>query len=165
MQHNTDTLYSTFIGGSSTALAYFLGGVDQLITALGIFMIIDYATGCMVGFSTGKVGSKIAFKGIMKKAAMILAVVLAVQLDYISGSGGSFMRNTMVMFLIGMEGISIVENLGHLGVKIPKQISQVFAQLKEENEKAVAPIVEVTTKTVIEPKEAVSENEQEREAK
>lgn len=59
-----------------------------------------------------------------------------------------------------MEGISIVENLGRLGVKMSKQISSVFAQLREENETKVAPIVEVTTKTVIEPKEITEINEE-----
>ncbi|WP_281182017.1 phage holin family protein [Domibacillus iocasae] len=70
------------------------------------------------------------------------------------------MRNTMIMFLIGMEGISFIENLGHLGVKVPKQISSVFAQLKEDNETKVGPVVEVTTETVIEPKEIEKEREE-----
>ncbi|OLN21913.1 holin [Domibacillus antri] len=159
MQHNTDTLYSTVIGGSSAALAYFVGGVDHLITALGIFMAIDYLMGLMIAVGNKTLSSEIGFKGLMKKAGMILAVIVAVQLDLISGTGGQFMRNTMIMFLIGMEGISIIENLGHLGVKVPKQISSVFAQLKEDNEKAAAPIVKVTTETTIQPEE------QEREAK
>ncbi|WP_338749118.1 phage holin family protein [Bacillus sp. FJAT-52991] len=41
----------------------------------------------------------------------------------------------LILKLIGMEGISFIENLGHLGVKVPKQISSVFAQLKEEHDK------------------------------
>ncbi|WP_309087245.1 phage holin family protein [Domibacillus sp.] len=153
MQHNTDTLYSTIVGGGLSALAYLIGGIDQLAQALVIFMATDYITGGMVGIMTGTFGSKVAFKGIMKKAASMFAVILAVQLDLVAGTGGNFMRNTMIMFLIGMEGISIIENLGNLGVKVPKQISNVFAQLKEEPDVKTIQKVEVTTKTEITQKE------------
>lgn len=153
MQHNTDTLYNTLVGGSISALAYLVGGIDHLITALGIFMATDYITGWMVAINTKNFNSAVGFKGIMKKTAMIFAVIIAVQLDTISGTGGQFMRNTMIMFLIGMEGISFIENLGHLGVKVPKQISSVFAQLKEENETKAAPMVEVVIKTEITQKD------------
>nr|WP_231563735.1 phage holin family protein [Anoxybacillus sp. KU2-6(11)] len=41
----------------------------------------------------------------------------------------------MIMFLIGNEGISFIENLGRLGVSIPGQVSKVFVQLKSESQK------------------------------
>ncbi|GIN91858.1 hypothetical protein J6TS1_44050 [Siminovitchia terrae] len=66
--------------------------------------------------------SKKALKGLLKKAAMLLVVVVANQLDVVARSGGHFMRNAMIFFLIGMEGISFIENLGHMGVRVPKQI-------------------------------------------
>lgn len=127
-------------------------------------MATDYITSGMVGIMIGTFGSKVAFKGIMKKAASIFTVIVAVQLDLVTGTGGNFMRNTMIMFLIGMEGISIIKNLGNLGVKVPKQISNVFAQLKEEPDVRTVQKVELTTKTVIEPKE-ITETNQESEAK
>ncbi|OAH53913.1 holin [Domibacillus aminovorans] len=153
MQHNTDTLYTSVLGGSISAVAYFVGGVDHLVKALVIMMIIDYMTGLMIAWSNKTVSSEIGFRGLMKKTSMIFAVVVAVQLDNISGTGGQFMRNTMIMFLIGMEGISFIENLGHLGVKVPKQISSVFAQLKEETETKAVPVLEGTTKAEIKQKE------------
>ena len=97
-------------------------------------MAADYISGLMVAVGTKEVSSKTAFRGLMKKVAMILAVIVANQLDAVTGSG-DFMRNTMIMFLIGNEGISFIENLGRLGVSIPGQVSKVFAQLKNENQK------------------------------
>lgn len=134
MKQNTNTLYTTFTGGSTSAIAYLIGGVDHLAIALGIMMVADYISGLMVAVSTKEVSSKTAFRGLMKKMAMILAVIVANQLDAVTGSG-DFMRNTMIMFLIGNEGISFIENLGRLGVSIPVQVSKVFAQLKNENQK------------------------------
>ncbi|MCL6617961.1 MAG: phage holin family protein [Anoxybacillus ayderensis] len=134
MKHNTNTLYTTITGGSASAIAYLIGGVDHLAIALGIMMAVDYISGLMVAVGTKEVSSKTAFRGLMKKMAMILAVIVANQLDAVTGSG-DFMRNTMIMFLIGNEGISFIENLGRLGVSIPGQVSKVFAQLKSESQK------------------------------
>ncbi|MFB7159260.1 phage holin family protein [Lysinibacillus sp. NPDC056232] len=46
---------------------------------------------------------------------------------------GNFMRNAMILFLIGMEGISMIENLGKLGIKVPKFLMNVFTQLQIDN--------------------------------
>ncbi|MEK4030780.1 phage holin family protein [Pseudobacillus sp. FSL P4-0506] len=150
MQHNTDTLWNTFTGGAFMSAAYLLGGIDHFVIALIILMAADYISGLIVAFFFKKnVESKKAFKGLMKKAAMLLAVIVANQLDIVAGSGGHFMRNAMILFLIGMEGISFIENLGHMGVQVPAQLSNAFAQLKEHNEDAASAVVEVTTKTEI----------------
>lgn len=136
MKHNTDTLWNTVTGGAFMSAAYLFGGVDHFVIALIIIMAADYLIGlCVAFFFKKNVESKKAFKGLMKKTAMLIAVIVANQLDLVSGSGGHFMRNAMILFLIGMEGISFIENLGHMGVKVPAQISQAFAQLKDNNDK------------------------------
>lgn len=129
----TDTFYTSIVGGSMAWVAYFVGGIDHLIKAFVIFMAIDFILGLMVGYLNKSVDSKKAFKGLAKKSAMILMVVAAVQLDLATESG-NFMRNAMILFLIGMEGISMVENLGKLGIKVPKFLSNAFSQLQMEND-------------------------------
>ncbi|MER2190614.1 MAG: phage holin family protein [Solibacillus sp.] len=129
----TDTLYTSIVGGSMAWLAYFLGGIDHLIRALAIFMMIDYMLGFMVSLVVKKTDSKKMFKGLVKKSAMVLMVIAAVQLDLATESG-NLMRNAMILFLIGMEGISMVENLGKLGIKVPKFLSNALAQLQMEND-------------------------------
>lgn len=129
---STDTLWTTLLGGSVSAIAYLIGGIDHLVIALAIMMAVDYVTGVMGAFTRRVVSSKSAFRGLMKKASMCLAVVVANQLDIVV-SGGDFMRNAMIMFLIGSEGISFIENLGRLGVNVPKHISKAFAQMNGED--------------------------------
>ncbi|WP_107951691.1 phage holin family protein [Lysinibacillus parviboronicapiens] len=129
----TDTLYTSLVGGSMAWIAYFVGGIDHLIKAFIIFMAIDYALGLMVGFIFKNIESKKAFKGLIKKTAMCLMVIAAVQLDLATESG-NFMRNAMILFLIGMEGISMIENLGKLGIKVPKFLMNAFTQLQIDND-------------------------------
>lgn len=129
----TDTLYTSFVGGSMAWIAYLVGGVDHLVKALIIFMVIDYSLGFMVSLVFKKTESKKMFKGLIKKTAMVLMVIAAVQLDLATESG-NFMRNAMILFLIGMEGISMIENLGKLGIKVPKFLMNAFTQLQNEND-------------------------------
>lgn len=129
----TDTLYTSFIGGSMAWIAYLLGGLDHLIKAFIIFMTIDFILGILVSLVKKKTNSKTAFVGLIKKTAMVLMVIAAVQLDLATESG-NFMRNAMILFLIGMEGISMIENLGKLGIKVPKFLANAFTQLQNEND-------------------------------
>lgn len=129
----TDTLYTSIVGGSMAWIGYLVGGIDDLIRALVIFMVIDFMLGLMVGFVKKKLNSKTAFVGLIKKSAMCLMVIAAVQLDTATESG-NFMRNAMILFLIGMEGISMIENLGKLGIRVPKFLANAFTQLQMDND-------------------------------
>lgn len=129
----TDTLYTSIIGGSMAWIGYLVGGIDHLIKALVIFMVIDYTLGFMVSLVFKKTESKKMFKGLIKKTAMCLMVIAAVQLDTATESG-NFMRNAMILFLIGMEGISMIENLGKLGIRVPKFLANAFTQLQMDND-------------------------------
>jgi toxin secretion/phage lysis holin len=130
MKHDTDTLWAGFIGASTSTIAYLLGGIDNLLIAFVILMACDYLTGIAAGFYDKKVSSKSAFRGLLKKGVMFILVIVANQVDIVTGSG-DFGRNAVIMFLIGMEGISIIENLGRMDIKVPAFLSNAFAQLKD----------------------------------
>lgn len=134
MNYNTDTAYTFLIGGGFSTLSFLLGGLDNLLLSLVILMTLDYVTGMMNGWQSKTLSSSVGFRGLMKKTAMLFAVVMAVQLDMMTGNSGHFMRNAMIMYLIGVEGLSLIENFGKLGLKLPTQISSAFSQLKNDND-------------------------------
>ena len=45
-------------------IGYFVGGVDGLMTALLIFMVLDYITGLMCAIADKKLSSAVGFRGI-----------------------------------------------------------------------------------------------------
>ncbi|MGG3662511.1 phage holin family protein [Bacillus gobiensis] len=134
MKHNTDTFWVTITGGGVSSIAYLLGGIDNLLIAFVILMTLDYLTGVAAAFYDKKVSSKSAIKGLMKKGAMFSLVIVATQLDIILGNEGKFVRYAILMFLIGTEGISLIENLGRLDIKVPQFLSNRFSQLKDDHE-------------------------------
>ena len=61
----------TAIGGW---IGYFVGGVDGLMTALLIFMVLDYITGLMCAIADKKLSSAVGFKGICRKVLIFVLV-------------------------------------------------------------------------------------------
>lgn len=127
----TDTFYTFITGGAIAGATFLVGGLDKLVIALAVIMLVDYITGVSASFVDKRTNSKRAFKGLVKKAAMLSLVIVANQLDVVSGNDGGFLRNAMIFFLIGTEGISITENMHRLGVPVPNFIKERFEQMSD----------------------------------
>lgn len=130
----TDTLYTFITGGGISSIAYLVGGVDHLIKALAIFMICDFIIGVIAGAQNEGVSSKRALRGLGKKGAMITLVIIANQLDIVSGSDNGFVRNSMIFFLIATEGISLIENMAKLGLDVPDFLKSRFEQMRNDKD-------------------------------
>ncbi len=115
-------------------LGYFLGGCDGLILALLAFVVIDYITGVMCAIADKKLSSAVGFKGICRKVLIFLLVGIANSLDVHIIGTGSVLRTAVIFFYISNEGVSLLENAGHLGLPIPVKIKAVLEQLHERAE-------------------------------
>lgn len=115
-------------------LGYFLGGIDGLLTALIVFMAIDYVTGLMCAVADKKLSSSIGFKGICKKVLIILLVGVAHIVDLHVVGTGNALRSAVVCFYLSNEGVSLLENAAHLGLPIPQRLKTVLEQLHNRDE-------------------------------
>lgn len=129
---NTIQIIFTGIGGW---LGYFLGGCDGLLYALVMFVVVDYITGVMCAINDKKLSSAVGFKGICRKVLIFLLVGIANVLDVQVIGTGSVLRTAVIFFYISNEGISLLENAGHLGLPIPEKIKVVLEQLHDRAEK------------------------------
>ncbi len=116
-------------------LGYFLGGCDGLLYALLAFVVVDYITGVMCAIADHTLSSEVGFKGICRKVLIFLLVGIANILDVQVIGAGSVLRTAVVFFYISNEGISLLENAGHLGLPIPQRMKEVLEQLHDRNEK------------------------------
>ena len=116
-------------------LGWFLGGCDGLLYALLAFVVIDYITGVMCAVVDKKLSSAVGFKGIFKKVLIFALVGIGHILDaYVIGNG-SILRTAIIFFYLSNEGVSLVENAGHLGLPIPKKLKAVLEQLHDRAER------------------------------
>lgn len=131
-------LFFGTIGGYFTNL---LGGWDLVLSTLLIFMAVDFISGLIVAgvykksekTKHGALKSQIGFKGLCKKGMTIAIVLVAHQLDVVIGS--NFVREGVIIAFIINETISILENAGSMGVKIPPVIKRAIDVLQEQEEK------------------------------
>lgn len=115
-----------------TICSFCFGDVDVFLTTLVTMLVIDYITGLAAAYMSNELNSRIGFKGIIKKVLRLIIVAAAVQVDRVTGAHG-YIRNTVILFFIANEGISILENSGKCGVPIPKKFLEVLEQLQEKN--------------------------------
>ena len=129
---NTIQLIFTAVGGW---LGYFLGGCDGLLYALIAFVVIDYITGVMCAIINRELSSAVGFKGIFHKVMIFLLVGIANIIDVQVIGTGAVLRTAVIFFYISNEGVSLLENAGHLGLPIPEKIKTVLEQLHDRAEK------------------------------
>lgn len=115
------------------------GGWSEAMTTLVIMMIIDYILGIAVaGFKrspkteNGGLESKAGFIGLCRKGVVLLIVLVAARLDITLGV--TYIRDAAVIGFIANELISIVENVGLLGVPLPAVITNVIEILNKKSE-------------------------------
>ena len=130
------------IGG---AIASFFVSMPPLVWILIAVMTIDYITGLLCGAmgkskktENGFLASHEAFKGLMKKALILLVVLLASLLDYAVslGAGVTFeaVMGATCLWFIASEGFSILENVACMGVPVPKILLRVLEIMKEKGD-------------------------------
>ena len=131
----------TAIGAGLLSL---LGGWDGMLRTLVICMAVDFVTGVAVAAlgrsdksETGRISSNSALTGLMKKGFELLVILIAAQLESVTGF--DYIRNVVLCFFIGTEGISILENGGLLGVPLPAGMKRWFEALRDRADEGLSP--------------------------
>ena len=116
----------TAIGGW---LGYFLGGMDGLLIALLVLMVLDYISGIMCAIADKNLSSAIGFRGICKKVLILMLVGVANIVDVHVVGTGSALRGAVVCFYMSNEALSLFENAAHLGLPVPDKLREILSQL------------------------------------
>jgi toxin secretion/phage lysis holin len=132
------TSKETVTGGVTAAagilgtMAGWLGGWDKSLAVLIVFIITDYITGVLGAIKTKTLNSDMMFWGGIRKITVIFVVGLSALVDGWIQPGTPTFRTAVIYFYAGREGLSIVENLGVIGVYLPPQVKDFLEQLNKE---------------------------------
>lgn len=116
-----------------TTFVYLLGGIDIALQSLLIVIVIDYFTGIASAIYNKELSSKIGFKGIIKKFSYLLVVALSVVIDNLLGQSG-LIRSLVIYFFVANDGLSILENMAEMNIKLPQKLIDALEQLKKKGE-------------------------------
>jgi toxin secretion/phage lysis holin len=119
-------------GGVVGLVGLLFGGWNNALQALAMFMLIDYVTGVLAAYvrPRAKLSSKRGLKGIAKKLMLLCFVTAAHQLDLALGQ--NVFCVLVIYFLLGNEGLSILENCTYCGVPVPASLRDKLEQLAHE---------------------------------
>ena len=130
-----ETFFTTLAAVGATVATTLLGGWDMALEILLIFIVLDYLTGVAAAIKTKTLRSSTGFEGLFKKGSIFLVVILAAQLDRITGNAAAVFRTATCFFFIANEGLSLIENVGEMGVKLPAFIVRALEKIRDENDK------------------------------
>jgi len=132
------TIFDFIIGAGGSAILFLFGGIDMHMYALFYAMVFDFIlgiVGAMIFHSsnktnTGRLSSDACIKGLIKKCAVFFAVALCYRIDCMLQI--DYLRNAAIIGFVMSETISIIENLGLMGVPIPKSLKNVIEVLNKK---------------------------------
>ena len=130
---------SAVSGVAAGIISALIGGWDLALETLAIIMLLDYCTGLIVAgvfhkspkSEGGALESKAAFKGLVKKALIVVIVVAFHQADKLTGK--SFFRDGACWAFFIAELISVVENVG-LVYPLPTFVTKCLDWFREKGE-------------------------------
>ena len=108
-----------------------LGGYDQFLHALILFVAIDYVTGVLRAAHEKRLSSHVGGWGIVKKLVLFFMVAVANELDHIIGTD-HLIRLATIAFFLSNEGISLLENIAALGVPVPPRLLRTLEEMKDK---------------------------------
>lgn len=118
------------ISSLGTLIINIIGKPTDELMILLLLMVIDLITGILVSAvwhkssktKSGKLSSRVMFKGIVKKILTLVIVVIAYQLDILLGI--NVVRYIVIITLIIEEILSIIETITLTGLKVPVIITK-----------------------------------------
>ncbi len=132
---------------SAAALAAGAAYLRELIVpviVLAAVMLADYGSGLARAWVTKELSSRIGVLGIVKKVAYLFVVGVAITVDFVvqfaAGKAGLdfgsvyFFGLLVTIWLILNECISILENLGGIGVPLPGFLLKLIERLRSSAE-------------------------------
>ena len=124
---------TAWFGVTAGVFTWLFGYHVDLLRTMVLFVVLDYLTGVISAGKRGELSAQVGYWGIVRKVGLFVVVVLAVQLDRITGQ--QLISLTTIYFLIANEGLSILDNLGELGVPIPLHIRKLLHSWQEKGER------------------------------
>lgn len=129
-------IVSVTVGTIGSLLINLIGKPTNELMILLMLMIIDLITGTLVSAvwhkssktKSGKLSSRVMFKGIVKKILTLVIVVIAYQLDILLGI--NVIRYIVIITLIIEEILSIIETITLTGLKVPAIITKALDVLE-----------------------------------
>ena len=143
----SNTTTKGIIGAVMGVIAYLANCINAVLVVLAIFLVLDYVAGVTLALLQGEFDKRKGVQGAVKKLFYIVLVLLGFLLDFVIStvaqdaglafSTGGFLGVAVTLYLIGNEGLSILESLVGMGLPVPPFLQKAFGYVKDSSGKLV----------------------------
>ena len=144
MGEGTTIATKSIIATIAYVSGYIKGSFNELLVVLAIFMVCDYISGTALALTKGEFSVKKGLLGAMKKLLYLFLVLMGFLVDLLITSAGARLGLSLATngafglaincYLIGTEGLSIIESLVAIGLPVPKFMKKAMGIIKETGE-------------------------------
>ena len=110
--------------------AYLFGEV-KFLDLLAVLMGLDIITGVIKAWKNKRLRSRTAWFGYVRKIGVFGAIIAANIIDIVLQLNGAI-AYASVLFYIANEGLSVLENLSEIGVKVPSVIKDKLSVIQSD---------------------------------
>ena len=128
-----ENVVKTIVAVAGAVTSYLFGGWSALLNILLTFVVADYITGVTAAAKEGRLNSEVGAWGIVRKVGIFAIVALAHLVDTALGDAHLF-RDASIFFFLANELLSVIENLGRVGVPTPPVIQRAVEVLRGKSE-------------------------------
>lgn len=140
----TNVAAKSVIGMFMCVLSYLRGEFNELLVVLAVFIVCDYICGVTLALVKGSFSVRKGMLGAVKKLFYIFLVLMGFMIDLLVATAGNELGLTIATngafgmaincYLIGTEGLSVVESLAELGLPIPEFMKKALGIIKDSGE-------------------------------
>lgn len=103
---------------------------NPIFFAFFLIVLADIITGFLKSLIVKNTTSSKGLNGLIKHSTLLL--IMAILYPYLEIYGLADMANTLIIFYILFYAISLVENLGEMGIPIPEWLRKYIYKLSDE---------------------------------
>lgn len=118
------------LAGLIAGITTLLGGWDDAMAILTVFILLDVASGWVRAIIQKKLSSDESYRGVARKVLIYVIVVVAAQVDRIAET--DVVRKLAILFYCATEGLSILENCAAAGLPVPPFLRDVLKKLNNK---------------------------------
>jgi toxin secretion/phage lysis holin len=136
VEHSVDieaVVREVLLGGSG--FTYLFGTWIPITGILIVLCLLDILTGLAKGWYDRNLISRKMSQGMITKAMMFVVIIIANMVDVAMFESLPVTKTAVITFYIGLEGLSILENLGQMNVPLPPFIKERLSVLQENGGK------------------------------
>lgn len=116
-------------------IIWFLGGFDDLLLSLIIFVIVEGISSILTFLSTYRFSIKATLHWSSSKCVLFLLIGTANTIDSFLIKNGESIRVIILWFYVSYECIIILENARKLGLPIPAKLTEISHGILKHSEK------------------------------